>query len=122
MKLKGTFFEMVSSLETEGGLEAVVRIVPDNVIFKAHFPGHPITPGAVQVRMATEILEAWSGRKLVLSEVHDLKFVSPLVPGVDAALSFTGLSVGDTLETGLSIRVGENVVSRMTLRYSFRND
>lgn len=62
MRLSGTFYTLLSVRETENGFEPLIRLEPDNIIFKAHFPGYPITPGAVQIRVATELLESILGR------------------------------------------------------------
>ena len=83
MRLSGTFFTVISTKETENGseprlvspVEPLIRLEPGNVIFKAHFPDYPITPGAVQIRVATELLENHLGKGLTLARVGDLKFM-----------------------------------------------
>ena len=102
MRLQGSFFELVSMRDVDGGFEADVRLIPDNVIFKAHFPGFPVTPGAVQVRMATELLSLHEGRECLLERVSRVKFITPLLPGDEITCTFKGSSVtftreGDTL-------------------------
>ncbi len=102
MRLQGSFFELVSMRDVDGGFEADVRLIPDNVIFKAHFPGFPVTPGAVQVWMATELLSLHEGRECLLESVSRVKFISPLLPGDTITCTFKGSSVsfsrdGETL-------------------------
>ena len=36
-------------------MTADIRLLPDNVIYKAHFPEKPITPGVCIVQMAVEL-------------------------------------------------------------------
>ena len=109
MRLEGTFFELLSMRDIDGGFEAEVRLVPDNVIFRAHFPGFPVTPGAVQIRMATELLSLHEGRECVLECVSRVKFITPLLPGQELTCSFKGTSVTFSHEG--------NIFSKMTLEY-----
>lgn len=119
MRLSGTFYTLLSVSETENGFEPLIRLEPDNVIFKAHFPDYPITPGAVQIRVATELLESHLGKSLTLKTVSDLKFMEPLYPGAEAAYSFTKLvEVDGHLKVELTVRSEEKVFSRMSLEYS----
>lgn len=119
MRLSGTFYTLLSVRETENGFEPLIRLEPDNIIFKAHFPEYPITPGAVQIRVATELLESHLGKSLTLKTVSDLKFMEPLYPGSEAAYSFTKLvEVDGHLKVELTVRSEEKVFSRMSLEYS----
>lgn len=119
MRLSGTFFTILSSKESGNGFEPLIRLEPDNIIFKAHFPEYPITPGAVQIRVATELLESHLGKSLTLRTVSDLKFMEPLYPGAEAAYSFTKLvEVDGHLKVELTVRSEEKVFSRMSLEYS----
>lgn len=119
MRLSGTFYTLLSVRETENGFEPLIRLEPDNIIFKAHFPEYPITPGAVQIRVATELLESHLGMSLTLRTVSDLKFMEPLYPGAEVAYSFTGLDeADDRVKVELSVRSEEKVYSRMSLEYS----
>ena len=102
MRLQVIFYDLLSMQEVDGGFEADVRLIPDNVIFKAHFPGFPVTPGAVQVRMATELLSLHEGRECLLESVSRVKFITPLLPGDTITCTFKGSSVsfsrdGETL-------------------------
>ena len=102
MRLQDIFYELLSMQEVDGGFEADVRLIQDNVIFKAHFPGFPVTPGAVQVRMATELLSLHKGSECLLESVSRVKFISPLLPGDTITCTFKGSSVsfsrdGETL-------------------------
>ena len=127
MRLLGTFFTILSTKETGGrfeprlvsSAEPLIRLEPDNVIFKSHFPDYPITPGAVQIRVATELLEMRLNKSLTLSRVADLKFMEPLFPGTEVTYSFTKLVETDEgLKVELTVRSEEKVFSRMGLEYS----
>lgn len=109
MRLQDSFFELVSMRDVDGGFEADVRLIPDNVIFKAHFPGFPVTPGAVQIRMATELLSLHEGRECLLESVSRVKFITPLLPGDEITCTFKGSSVTFTR--------ADDTLTKMTLEY-----
>ena len=119
MRLSGTFFTILSANETGDEFEPLIRLEPDNVIFKAHFPDYPITPGAVQIRVATELLENHLGVALTLTQINDLKFMEPLFPGAEVTYSFTKLVEAEGhLEVELAVRAEEKFFSRMSLEYT----
>ncbi|MBP5218916.1 MAG: hypothetical protein J6Z47_08225 [Bacteroidales bacterium] len=109
MRLQDAFFELLSMRDAEGGFEADVRLIPDSVIFRAHFPGFPVTPGAVQVRMATELLSLHDSRDCRLQSAQRVKFIAPLLPGDVITCSFKGNSVSFTREG--------SIITKMTLGY-----
>lgn len=109
MRLQDIFYELLSMRDVDGGFEADVRLIPDSVIFRAHFPGSPVTPGAVQVRMATELLSLHEGRECLLENVSRVKFVTPLLPGQELTCSFK--------DTSVTFSHHGNIFSKMTLEY-----
>ena len=77
MKLKNELYTKVDKTDNS----VTIRLLPESEIFKAHFPGNPITPGVCQVGIVGEVLETMRGRRLELREVKNLKFVEVLKPG-----------------------------------------
>lgn len=57
-----------------------VSLVPNNVIYRAHFPERAVTPGVCIVQMGTELLAALLGRECTLQEVPNAKFLSIVSP------------------------------------------
>lgn len=57
-----------------------MRLDGEHPIYRAHFPGNPITPGVCIVQMVGELLTMRFGCRLWLSRVINLKFVAPLSP------------------------------------------
>lgn len=93
--LNGSFYRIISESETpEGDSVFVVRVNPDHEIYKAHFPGYPITPGVCIVKIATELL----GQKIpraVLSSADNVKFLTPLIPDPEEDLEFSFRKKGE---------------------------
>jgi 3-hydroxyacyl-[acyl-carrier-protein] dehydratase len=95
-----------------------IRLLPDNEIFRAHFPEYPITPGAIQVRIATELLQKVFGT-LSLRTISNLKFISPLFPNDEVTYSFTDIESSDgTISATLEISAPDGVRSTMNLEYA----
>ncbi|MDD7454784.1 MAG: hypothetical protein PUK70_00820 [Bacteroidales bacterium] len=107
-----------------------IQLLPDNDIFKAHFPGYPITPGAIQVRVATELLQKSlrsmqpakspaNTPTLRLSSVSNLKFIAPIYPDDEVTYSFTNIKASDgTATTTLEISAHDGIRSKMFLEYA----
>ncbi|MBP3227411.1 MAG: hypothetical protein J6M53_01360 [Bacteroidaceae bacterium] len=76
MTLQGSMFTILS--EADG--HTCVRLNPLHPIYKAHFPGHPLTPGVCLVQMVSEILERRVGARLRVERVVNLKFIAPVAP------------------------------------------
>ena len=70
MMLQGFLYELTG--KEEGS--ATIKLIPSCPIYKAHFPGYPITPGVTLVQIATEIM----GKQL--KGARDIKFIEPIFP------------------------------------------
>lgn len=52
----------------------------DSVIYKAHFPDHPITPGVCILALVRDCASALLGREMVTETVNNVKFKNMIVP------------------------------------------
>lgn len=57
-----------------------VSFNPNHKIYKAHFPGNPITPGACVIQIATELLSEHLNKEMILSEAKNIKFIKLINP------------------------------------------
>lgn len=81
MILLDNLYTVVST--PEESTEAVrfqIRLNADSVIFKAHFPGEPIMPGACIVQMVQELFSVWTKREVEIAKIVNLKFLSVIKP------------------------------------------
>lgn len=76
MMLEGVLYQ----IEERGEDFATVRILPESPVYKAHFPGYPVTPGVTIVQMAMELI----GKQL--KGAKDIKFTVPIIPSADGPL------------------------------------
>ena len=93
----------------DGGLSAVVRLNPDSEIFKAHFPGFPVMPGACLFQIALDLL----GRECLPDTVKEIKFLSPVFPAQDTELRYDFETESDTVR--VRITEGETLKAKMTI-------
>lgn len=80
MRLNNNLYNIINK-ETIGEVTTyTISLIPTCVIYMAHFPEMPITPGVCQIQIVKELLEDCLDKKLVIQEVKNAKFVSVLSP------------------------------------------
>lgn len=80
MILLNKFYTVLEQTHEESNLQALIRINPEHEILKGHFPGQPVVPGVCMVQIVKELLEQFSGKKLLFSKGSQLKFLQLLIP------------------------------------------
>lgn len=78
--LEGNLYRLVSLEGADGAWAGSVELIPESVIYAAHFKGMPITPGVCLVQIAVELASAASGQHLRLVAAKDIKFLNPVLP------------------------------------------
>ncbi len=74
----------ISKLEHTGNaVKAALAINKDSEIFKGHFPGQPVVPGACMLQIVKDVLEIAMDAHVTLKKAGQLKFMSMITP--DAA-------------------------------------
>lgn len=101
---------------------AYVTLCRDSVIYKAHFPERPVTPGVCIVQMAVELLGLLLGRKYALLEVSNAKFLSVISPQdmPQVSYAFSGLvpeEDGNVIKANVVVAAmpSGNVCAKLTL-------
>ncbi len=121
MRLTEGFFIVETTNDTENGFEAVLRTNPEHPIYKAHFPGNPITPGVCIIQAAGELLENQLGRKLYLKTVKNVKFLSVIIPeeGKKIKYSFSNIIEDDSIvKTQVLVSDDAAVYAKISLIFS----
>ena len=114
MKLLDQLFILDETNETENGFEAVLQTNPEHLIYSAHFPGNPITPGVCIIQIANELLEKQLGKRLILKTIKNVKFLSVIIPAEGKKIKYAFSGIAET-ETGYKTQV---VVSDETMVYA----
>lgn len=122
MNFLDNLFITQSITETEDGFEAIVRCNPNHDVYKAHFPGNPITPGACMLQEAGVLMQEKKGRPMFLKMAKNIKYLSLLIPAEDKEAKFVFSRVVEN-ETECKAQVvvadEDNVYTKMSLTYSY---
>ena len=107
---------------TDGAPASIqIRLNADHLIYTAHVPGNPITPGVCLVQALGELLCLQTGRKLRLSRIVNLKFVSTISPVEHAVVTvnFTQIeNVGNTCKAkGCITAEDDKVMTKFSIIY-----
>ena len=86
MKLINDFFEVLETSIGELGFSTTIKINPDHIVFAGHFPGHPVTPGVIQLQIVHELLEKHFDKNLRLNTIPDCKFLNIVNPNETSQL------------------------------------
>ena len=89
MTLRNNLYTVTDRCEADGVYAYSLVLNADCVIYQAHFPGQPITPGVCIVQMVQELLEDAVGKRLSVCCVKNAKFLAVMHP--------TGQTVSVTL-------------------------
>lgn len=101
MKLKDQLYNILSAGSDNSFLLSLDR---DCVIYKAHFPGMPVTPGVCIIQMASELLEELTGHRLRLTEVVNAKFIAVINPDDTPQITYRFTKIAET-DDGLKVAV-----------------
>ena len=123
MNLKNNLYIIKSSdVEKRSFL---IELLPNSIIYKAHFPGHPITPGVCIVQIATELLQEFMHKNLVLKTIANAKFLSIINPEEDKEVIFNIKKlIIDETEKKISVSIivqdqSDKIYSKISLTYNF---
>lgn len=122
MKFLDNLLIIKNIANTEDGFAVTLTTEPDNVIYKAHFPGNPITPGACLIQTAGEILQQRLGKRLFLKSSKNIKFLNTLIPAKDreVTFSYTKIEEGEAeYKTQVVVSDTNTVYTKMSLTYSY---
>ena len=120
MTLKDNLYTIVS--QEEGLPSFRVRINKDWPIYKAHFPGHPITPGVCIVQMVQELLQVFMHRELCLQKAKNIKYLAIISPDEVSELTVTFPKIEEQPDGSLKVQAqvlnGETLCTKLSVTFS----
>ena len=122
MQFLDDLFILHSLEKTENGFTARLHCNPEHLIYQAHFPGNPITPGACLLQTAGEVLQRKLGRPLYLKSSKNIKYLNVLVPAEDKEVCFAFSNLTETeteYKTQVVISDEASVYTKMSLTFSY---
>lgn len=81
MELRDGLYTLTDrKVDSSGKIIYTLRLNADHYIYRAHFPGQPITPGVCIVQIVKELMEDHTGKPLSIRTVKNVKFLMVLSP------------------------------------------
>jgi 3-hydroxyacyl-[acyl-carrier-protein] dehydratase len=109
--LENSFYSVTKTESSDNSLAITVALNPLHDIYKAHFPGNPITPGVCLLQIALELLNQYFKRSLRLTEAKNIKYLKVINPLENPEIEF---NIKYKTEAG-SILADINIVAGQTL-------
>ena len=98
MLLKNSLYAIEGQETVDSAVCYDIRLHADHTIYKAHFPGEPITPGVCVIQIAKELLEDHLQRPLAIKAVKNVKFLAVVSPLQHPQVRYTFRQINDTPE------------------------
>lgn len=122
MTLQDNLYTIVSQQQDEASSVFQVRLNPEWPIYKAHFPGHPITPGVCIVQMVQELLQSLVHREVCLRQAKNVKYVSIISPEeiTDLAVTFSKIEEqpDGSLKVQAQVASGETLCTKLSATFA----
>lgn len=107
MKLEGQLYN-IEHYDSESRI-ADIRLLADSIIYKAHFPEKPITPGVCVIQMVGEVMEKFLAKKLLLDEVVNVKFLNVIDPTEHDLVTMVVRKLDESTDENGTLRVRTSV-------------
>jgi len=126
MKLKNNLYKIISKEEVNSIFNYTVELNPSCVIYQAHFPGEPITPGVCIVQIGKEVIEdllleqSSASRRLEIIKAKNIKFLSVISPNETPILTYQVRKLGYsddnmTIETQIVVNSDDKSMAKISL-------
>jgi len=66
---------------TDNGNQLTLKMAEGHPVYQGHFPGNPITPGVLTLKMVRECVSRYIGRELHYASIKSCRLVAMVRPG-----------------------------------------
>jgi 3-hydroxyacyl-[acyl-carrier-protein] dehydratase len=80
LKLIDDLFVVLETSVSEVRFITTIELNSSHIVYCGHFPGHPVTPGVIQMQIVHELLEKHFCKNLKLITMSQCKFLKILNP------------------------------------------
>lgn len=120
MTLKNSLYKIISFNKED--MSYNLELLPDCLIYRAHFPEQPITPGVCIIQVASELLNDLLESDHELTTVSNAKFLAVINPLETTSVVYTFRKIVSDEETGIvkiSVEVSRpgTILSKLSLVY-----
>lgn len=123
--LQNSFYKIVNMDSGQQDCTATICLNREHEIYKAHFPGQPITPGVCQIQIVTEILALRLNEEVYLSDIKNVKYMAVISPEEVSELTVDiqlKAREQDSCKVSALFRSGEQIFSKMSMTYHVVRD
>ncbi len=117
--LLNNLYKILDEHAEPGSFDVAIEIDRSHPIFRGHFPGNPVLPGACMIQIVEEILSHLLNIQLRLSEAPSIKFLSVFNPEIESLVHVTGTMPEHGRENGI-LKVTAKISKETSVFFSFR--
>ncbi len=121
MKILNNLFEVVNYFITDTGFSSGIKLNPEHLVYSGHFPGHPVTPGVIQMYIVHNLLETHFQKRIKLLSISQCKFLKILNPLENSELNVTVIikNYGEVLTINATGETHTAVFLKLNANYQF---
>lgn len=123
MTLKNNLYRITE--ENKNDKSYRLELIPDCMIYRAHFPEQPITPGVCIIQIASELLSQLYSLSFDLSSVANAKYLAVINPQDTPELCYTFKKVvfddeNASVKVSVIVSNNETVFTKLSLVYKIK--
>jgi len=106
---------------TPAGFDVDVSFDETNAIYKAHFPGNPITPGVCLIEVLKQLIESQFTVKLFMKTVRNIKFLQVVIPDSNKTVTYkisSNINEDRTITATVTIENNEVCFAKISTIYT----
>ncbi len=112
-------FVHVANVQVNGDLlRATLSPCRESVVYQAHFPGNPVTPGVLMIGIVVELLKKYFNRSIQLRRAKNVKFLSIMTPDDIEGVTVEITSSPKGIVSGV-FQKGETIYAKMKIEIDF---
>ena len=97
-----TLYDILSITQAGNTYTAQVVFNPEHIIYKAHFPNRPITPGVILLQISHHCAEQILRQKIEIKTIKMIKFTNYIIPQTNKIISFHIQITDNTIKTTIA--------------------
>jgi 3-hydroxyacyl-[acyl-carrier-protein] dehydratase len=120
--LKDSLYFIKENTSKNNAVEAVVILDMEHAIFKGHFPGNPVLPGACMLQMVKELLETSLHLHLQLLKADEIKFLAIIQPNAEELLFSIQYNYIEKTVLKITAKITKNNIVCFKMKGSFKQE
>ena len=96
-------------------LSAQIKFNENFIGFKGHFPGNPVLPGVVMIKVMTQMFERYKRKEYLLSEIKKAKFIEPILADTMASFFVKADENEEEIKLMGKIVKSEKIIAKISL-------